>query len=328
MSHLRFAFLLGGLLALTPPALGQEARSTLLVPGANAYAASGGYALHLSGAATAFSADVFTPFRLSEHGADFIQARVSYGGSSTASWGRVSFGKVSRKVLSPRQIVGVNAYVDVGKKSTSDRIVGQVTLGGEYERLGLGPDADSLRFGANLYQPFRDYTDPAKGPAGNVPRHGLDAFVAWSRAVGEKLRFGARASLFFYPATTTRNSQGIGTLSLDGMTTRGLPPGASLTGRVTARYTPGEPLAPLLNVEFRQAFQKSARARPVGGLRPSRYCRVEAGEERLEQLVCQGVTKRRKARREDILDTGERAKGAFTVAPPERHLGYGTLYIP
>lgn len=322
------ALLLGGLLTLAVPALAQEAGPTLLVPEANSYVASGGYKLRVTGSGSSLAADIFAPVAVTEGGAAFVQAKLDYGSNRETHWGKFSLGRVTRAMLDERHVVGVNAFVDLGKKGAYDTVMGQASLGAEYERIGPGRHPDSLRFGANFYQPFRDYTDPARGVGGNVPRRGIDAFVAWSRAMGDKLRYGARASLFYYPATATRRSRGIGTLSLDGTTKLGLPRGTTLTGRVTTRYTPGEPLAPRLGVELRHAFQKTARAKPVGDLRPSRYCRVEAGEERLNQLVCRGTTKRRAATREDILDTGDKAKGAFTVPPPDRHLGYGSLYIP
>ncbi len=327
------ALALGGLAPL--PARSQTAETatpSLLQPGALAYAASGSYGLSYSGDTAAGSFDLFAPVSVGQRSARFAQVRLGFTGTSAERDGRLSLGGIWRMLPDPEHVFGLNAYVDLGGRTSSGRIMGQASLGMEYESARASRLGQSrLTFGSNLYIPFADYTARAMGIEGSLPRRGLDGYIAWSRQLTRGFGLGSQLSLFHYPATRTRPSRGIATFTVNGSITRGLPEGSSLQAGLTGRYTADQPLDPRLSLQYRWALTPASRSGggPVGDLQPPRNCVIVPGARRVDRLDCGPASRRRAQRIRDFhVIEGPRASGAATVPPPQRSLGYGTLYVP
>lgn len=324
------AYLLACLLVTGTAAPAQEAGPTLLMPGATSYAASGGYALSLNDGGGRLSVDLFAPARVGDGRAAFTQAKLRYGTDNRREWGSLSLGRAMRFALDDRRVIGFNAYLDTVKRAAHDRFMGQIGVGAEYEISGAGSDPASLRFGSNVYLPFRDYTAARLKLSGGVPRQGMDSFVSVSRGFGKGLRLGTRLSIFHYPETGTRDERGIATLALEGTLSNGLPKGTTLTARLTGRYSPGAEIEPRLRVELRRVLRKpkAAGKRPVGALQPSRNCSIHGAASALDRLDCGSDRTYTARKKHEMIQEGETAGGSHTVPPPQRQLGYGTVYVP
>lgn len=325
------------LAALAPSAAVSGAAETrLLRPRAISYASEGSYALSFSRNWGSLAFDIFTPqaASLGPDGlgsASFNHMALAYSGNDTNQNGRLSFGRVWRSSLSENRVFGLNSYLDFGKKAEIDAVMAQASFGVEYEVALKGAySATNLTFGGNLYLTFQDYTQARFTSSAWVPRRGLDSYVAWTQQMGDGLQMGARASLFQYPATNTRQARGIGTLSLTSRVTRGLPQGTSLSAALSGRYTPGETLAPRLKLQLRRARPviHAQGKRPVGDLQPSRACHIRPGATPLDQLDCGRRAYTPRKMHEYYRLKGAKAEGTVTVPAPERQLGYGTLYVP
>lgn len=315
-------------------ALSETNGTTLLRQPAMSYAASGSYELALSDDWSSLAFDLFAPLRASVDGrASFADIKLGFSGKALTNNTNLSFGKVWRRAAGQDRIFGVNGYLDFGKKDGISTVMSQATFGLEYEIANPGRFVSTnLTFGSNLYLPLADYTAPRFGIGSGtyVLRRGMDSYVAWSRNMGDGMRMGARLSVFHYPATTTRSTRGIGTLSLTSQITRGLPKGMSFNAGLTSRYTPGEPLAPRLRLQIQRSLPRTAGfgKRNIGNLQPSSSCTIVPGRNPLDQLQCgEGQYTAMKKHDYYTLETAD-PEATVTVPAPERQLGYGILYVP
>ncbi|KAA2314648.1 hypothetical protein DL237_07060 [Pseudooceanicola sediminis] len=318
------------------PARSGPAATTLLRPKAISYAADGGYALSFNRNWGSLSFDIFTPRRviLGNDGlgeVSFDHVALAFSGNDSAHSAQLSYGRVWRTSLSANRVLGINGYLDFGKRAAIDEVMAQATVGLEYEIALQGVEtATNLTFGSNLYLTLDDYTRARYSSSAWVPRRGVDSYVAWSQTVGSGLQMGARASLFQYPATATRQARGIGTLSLTSRVTRGLPQGTSLSAALTGRFTPGEVIAPRLKLQLRRSRPviHAQGTRPVGTLQPSRKCSIRPAATRLDRLDCGRRAYHPRRMHEYYRPKGTRTEGTVSVPTPRRRLGYGSLYVP
>lgn len=325
---------LASLVLALPAFAGSE--TTLLRPRAISYAPSGSSVLNIQRDWSSLTLNLLAPQgqrRLGGlgMGQGFTHLTLGYAGNDSQRDISVSLGQAWRQAVSDSMIIGVNAYLDFGQQPISHQIMSQATLGVEYESAsGYGMGQGNLVFGSNLYLPFADYTAPRFGLDGWVPRRGMDSYIALTRSPRAGLTYGTRLSVFHYPASTYRAARGIGTFSVTGEMTRGLPEGSALSADLTGRYTPGEPLTPRLELEYRQQLVPPAPQgqQVVGPLRPSRDCDIVEGDTRLERLDC-GRSQYEATRRHQVYRPhGRDTEAAVTVPAPRRRLGYGGFYVP
>ncbi|QPM90652.1 hypothetical protein [Pseudooceanicola algae] len=318
-------------------ALSQETGTILLRPGAISYAPSGSSSLVMQRDWASLNLDLLAPQGRTRLGGlglgqGFTHVSLGYSGNTQSNDVTLSLGQAWRSALSGQSVFGLNAYLDFGRKAASDQVLSQVSLGVEYERAansGLGNG--DLVFGSNLYLPFADYTATRFGlDDTSVPRPGMDSYVSWTRRGRMGFSYGTRFSIFHYPASESRPAQGIGTFSLTGEVTRGLPTGSAVTADLTGRYTPGEDLAPRFELAYRQDLvPPPAQGKITTGTQsPSRNCRIVEGETRLERLNCGRARYRAPAKHEVYETEGVKPEATVSVPAPERRLGYGGFYVP
>ncbi|SLN38405.1 hypothetical protein PSM7751_01733 [Pseudooceanicola marinus] len=305
--------------------------TSLLRPGAVSYAASGSYGLAARDNWAELSFGLFTPSVVTDRRGRFDALRFSLTGNRQDQTLRFSWGRAWRSVLPGGQVWGINSYLDLGAPPGRNRLMGQASLGVEYEQAtSWALQGSRLRFGSNLYLPFADYASRQTLSGTNVPRAGLDGYLDWTRSLGTGLELGGRLSLFHYAATSERDARGIGTLSLKGRMTRYLPPGSALEARLGARYTPGEAAVPRLSMTYTRAIPHpgASASAPIGALRPASDCRIRPEAQGIERLDCGPTSYDPLTPYEVYGPGGRRPPVTVTVPTPERNLGYGTLFVP
>ncbi|MBR9763601.1 MAG: hypothetical protein GYB53_08775 [Rhodobacteraceae bacterium] len=317
-------------LALLAP-LPTPAQTTLLRQGAGSYAASGAYGLSLNRNWADLSFGLLLPGQASSRGARFTELQASFAGSAADQTVRLGYGRISRLALGPDRVLGLNAYVELGKQAGMPDLLGQASLGVEYEQAIAGVLQDwRLSFGSNLYLPFADYTAARFYTGAAVPRAGIDGYLAWQQSFGSGLDLGGRLSLFHYPASATRAARGLGTLSLTGRMTRALPEGSALEARLSTRFEPGNAPVPSLRLTYNHRIPHpgAGASAPVGPLRPASDCHVVPGARGPERISCAPPDYRPQSRPLQARGRTPPPALGLVVPAPQRHLGFGTLFTP
>lgn len=308
-----------------------RSETTLLRPLTASYATSGDYGITASGDWVDLSFSLFSPDFVSRHGARFTELSFAGAGDGDDQMLRMTIGRAWRRSLAKGEVLGFSTYLDLGKQAGLPDVMGQASFGVEYERARNGILQNfRLNMGSNLYLPFTDYTLARYGSDTYVPRAGLDGYMAWTRGFGEGLELGGRLSLFHYPATPTREAEGIGTVALSGRMTRYLPPGSALEAALAARYQQGEAPVPSLSLTYSRKIPHagSAAAAPVGAMKPASACRIVPDERDQKRLDC-GPSDYTPQRPHEVYGpAGQAPEVGATVPAPERNLGYGSLWVP
>ncbi len=322
-------------LALFCPAFA-AAQTSLLRAGAGSYAASGSYGITVNRDWADLSFGLLLPGRASMASALFNAFRAAVSGSAEDQTAQLGYGRISRVALGPDRVLGLNAYVELGKQAGMPDLLGQASLGVEYEQAITGALQDwRLSFGSNLYMPFADYTAPRFGSSAAVPRAGIDGYLSWRRSFGSGLDIGGRLSLFHYPASPTRAARGLGTLSLTSRFTGSLPEGSAVEARLGTRFEPGNAPVPSLRLTYRHRLPHpgASASAPVGPLRPASDCHVVPDARGPERISCAPPDLQTPDYQPQARPTRARTRApapalGLVVPAPQRHLGFGSPFTP
>jgi len=233
-----------------------------------------------------------------------------------------------RYSLAETSVLGFNAYVEGTRSDADGELLGQASVGAEYEYRPVDGDWFA-QGGGNYYRPFDDYTNVAEfGNLSAAPREGLDAYISVGRDFdGLSLR-GSLIGFNYFDTPTALALTGYG-LDTEIETSRGLPDGMNVgvsLGLRTDSRDASEPSA-IFGVSLEYAFGG-------GGRRvPDRDCALVRVEGEQPQVDCGEAV----ILMADGDITGKEDEPVARPLPgprgvivdrPRRNLGFGSAFVP